>query len=136
MRPSAAKIRQMSYDFYIFGPPGPADDDALEALMEAEEELLDQGAPEGVDPPPLGSVLEAFLAEVEQRWPGEPDDAPWASWPIERMGTTPGLLINVRWSQAEEMSKALSAIVRRHGAVAYDPQSEVWIRPRRGLFRR
>ncbi len=108
----------MSFDLYVFDVDDlPEDDEEIGALLE-DDSSWDK---------PLTSALAALVSELEARFPGlddDPDNSPWASWPLNQSmagGTSCGF--NIIWSAAEPMSKAITAAATARGLKVYDPQS-------------
>jgi hypothetical protein len=115
----------MSFDLYAF------DVDELPVTDEAIGELLEDQA--GWDSP-LSGRLSAFVADLEQRYPGlddDPDGSPWASWPLTQSmmgGKCCGF--NIVWSAADRMLPEFALACQRHGLTLYDPQAGTVTPPR------
>jgi hypothetical protein len=108
----------MSFDLYVFPRPAPVTTEQVEALMGQDEQRLDGG---GADPEPAPE-MQAFLAELESRWPTTGgDQSPWAFWPLwQPLG--PGTVLNIRWSHAEEMTREIVTLAEERGLAVFDPQ--------------
>lgn len=113
----------MSFDLYVFDGDVPDDEAALNNLMDDESRW---GTP-------LTPRLATFVAELERRYPGlddDPDNSPWASWPLTQAmvgGTC--CAFNIEWSQSERMSADIRALCTEQGLTLYDPQESLVVRP-------
>jgi hypothetical protein len=127
----------VSFDLYVFPPPGPSTSGQVRALMEAEERRL-MGDEEG-ELPVQGPAMKAFIEDLERSWPSleeDPDASPWSSWPLWQPMIGGGTALNIRWSQAEMMRSAVIAAAARASVIVYDPQADQLIPPpnkRRGI---
>ena len=114
----------MSFDLYI------VDDDTIPDDDEVLDELLGDDAAWGS---PLTPRLAACVAELESRFPGDMDDSPWASWPLEESVLHGrGCALNIVWPHAEAMSEHIRVASQRAGLSVYDPQSGQVHRPPNG----
>ena len=113
----------MSFDLYVFDCEIPDDGKKIGEMLEDDSRW-------GAD---LTPRLAAFVAELEQRYPGlddEPDDSPWASWPLAQAmvdGHCCGF--NIVWSRAEQMSADMRALCAANGLTLHDPQDDIVLRP-------
>lgn len=90
----------MSVDLYIFDGDVPDDENLIAEWLEDDSRWE----------APLAPRLAAFVSDLERKYPRidqDPDNSPWASWPIAQAmvdGRCCGF--NIVWSAAEQMSAA------------------------------
>ena len=114
---------RVSFDLYVFDGDVPDDEETITEWMEDDSRW--------------GAALTPRLAELvallERRYPGlddDPDNSPWASWPLTQAmvdGRCCGF--NVAWSHAERISTEMRTLCNQHGLTLYDPQESVVLRP-------
>ena len=115
----------MSFDLYVFDDPDVPDPGAkLLSLIEDESRW---GAP-------LSPTLREFVGELEAAHPGldeNPDESPWASWPLDGDSLTDGrgCAFNIAWSHSDRMLEEFVERCRRYHLTLYDPQANVVLRP-------
>ena len=113
----------MSFDLYVFDGDVPEDEATI-------GEWLEDDSRSGT---PLTPRLATLVAELEQRYPAlddDPDNSPWASWPLAQAmvdGRCCGF--NIAWSQSEQMSAEMRALCGEHVLTLYDPQESLVLRP-------
>lgn len=77
---------------------------------------------------PVSPRLDALVTELERRYPGlddNPDDSPWASWPLfDSIADGTGICLNIIWSQSERISHELRLLANERGLVVYEPAGE------------
>lgn len=114
----------MSFDLYVFDRDDlPEDEEAIGDLLEDDSRW--GGA--------LTPRLAGLIAELERRYPrldDNPDDSPWASWPLaDSIADGTGVALNIVWSRAEQMSHELRLLAKERRLTVYDPQASAVIRP-------
>ena len=115
----------MSFDLYVSDCDVPDVGEKISEMMEDDSRWNAELSPR----------LAAFVADLEQRYPGlddEPDDSPWASWPLAAGGSMLDAHccgFNIVWSRAEQMSAEMRTLSAAHGLTLYDPQDDIVIRP-------
>ena len=118
----------MSFDLYVFPPPGPTTIADAHRLIEADQDLDGRAPDVPARPDP---EMASFLAELERRWPTLEEDvdaSPWSSslWHPDAGG---GTELNISWPWAESMRPAILDIAARTKVTVYDPQADQLIRP-------
>ncbi len=113
----------VSFDLYVFDGDVPDDEQTIGEWMEDDSRWGTALTPR----------LAEFVADLERRYPGlddEPDNSPWASWPLAQAmvdGRCCGF--NITWSHAERMSAEMRTLSGQHGLTLYDPQESLLLRP-------
>lgn len=119
----SARLSPVSFDLFVFDRDVPDDGEQITEMMEDDSRWHAELSPR----------LAAFVADLEHRYPGlddEPDDSPWASWPLSANSMVDGHCcgFNIVWSRAEQMSAEMRALSATHGLTLYDPQDDVVVR--------
>lgn len=123
-RPSPGDHVHMGFDLYVFDMDSVPDDE--EELGEMLEESRGWGAP----PTPRLSAFIEELASSFSSLDDDPDESPWASWPLhDTVLDGRGVALNIVWSHAGPMSRELRNRCNAAGLVLYDPQEGLVIRP-------
>lgn len=109
---------RVSFDLYVFDMHDvPHGDEAIGTLLEDDTAWN----------APLTPTLAEFVAELEAEFPGlddDPDNSPWASWPLtQSMVHGNCCAFNIVWSSAEAMSAEITSSATARGLKVYDPQS-------------
>ena len=92
----------VSFDLVVWDSDDPMTDEQASAYVRSIYDQADADPAEHIDDP-SGRIL-SFFAECTNRWPGESETSPWASWPIEL--TMPAVAsINLQWSTPEARSR-------------------------------
>ena len=113
----------MSFDLYVFDCEVPDDDSMIGAWLEDDSQWGTALTPR----------LASFVATLERQYPGlddDPEDSPWASWPLTQSmvdGRCCGF--NIVWSHAEQLSAAMRSRCSEQGLTLYDPQESLVLRP-------
>ncbi|WP_020577895.1 hypothetical protein [Actinopolymorpha alba] len=110
----------MSFDLYVWGLPQPVTVKLAEQIC--EQLAHDHAVVVAADP-----RVEAFYQAVTERFPALEgltdealDDSPWCMSP----GLSPShLIMNIRWSCAQEVARWIIPLAAEHGLVCFDPQS-------------
>jgi hypothetical protein len=109
----------MSYDLAVWVGKRPANDAAA-----AEEFDARIDASESNDDAP-GPLIQAFVAELLERFPEGSDDGVWAVEPVlDDVGGDFQWLNMVVGEQLDELVEHAGELARVRGLVAYDPQRE------------
>jgi catechol 2,3-dioxygenase-like lactoylglutathione lyase family enzyme len=126
---------EMSFDLYVFDIVDLPEDAARIGA------LLDDSSRRGA---PYTPKLAAFVTDLERRYQGpehEPDNSPWASWPLaDSRAAGRRCAMHIVWSHAERMSNEIRQLCQQHGLTFYNPQTGIVLRPprtkKRGLGQR
>jgi hypothetical protein len=121
----------VSFDLYAFPAPGPATVAEARKLLKNEDLSWDSEA--GTWLPSPGPEMAAFMDELERRWPSlndDPDDSPWASWPLWQPAEGGGTALSISWSFVDSTVPAILEMAARADMIIYDPQTGELTRPR------
>ncbi len=124
----------MSFDLIVFHAEEPLTPEAImERFSEVEERLAADDA-EFPQPSPPTPRLQAFLTDLEARWPdldsprASRKDSPWASGFFVDDGS---IVLNIQWPRAQEVARYVNELTERHGLQLFDPQTERVVLPSR-----
>lgn len=120
----------MSFDLYVFPPPGPMTIADVHRLIEACEEPV--GRADGASQP--SPEMAGFLTELERRWPTLEEDLAATPWSSSLPEPEPGggIELNIQWPRAQSMRSAIVEIAAVANVIVYDPQASELIRPPQG----
>jgi hypothetical protein len=121
----------VSFDVVVWDSDDPMTDEQASAYVRSIYDQADADPAEHIDDR-SGRIL-SFFAECTNRWPGESETSPWASWPIE-LTMQAVASINLQWSTPEATIKELLSLALANGLTVFDPQGEHVILPPRLLF--
>lgn len=114
----------MTFDLYVLDLDGTPDAAAVRALVDQQD-----AEPGDL----LTGTLQAFVDELEARFPGldvDPDHSPWASWPLgQPVAGGRGNAFNLSWSSADTTTEAMIEAASRHGLLIFDPQADLLVPP-------
>lgn len=108
----------MSYDIAVWvgqRPQGDAAAEEFEARADASEE----------DESPPGPLIKQYVSELLSRYPEDQDDGVWAMEPVldDEGGDFLYLTLTVS-DRLDDVVALAGDLAKRHGLVAYDPQTE------------
>ena len=124
----------MSFDLIVFDAEDPLTPESIqERFSDAEKRFAanDAELPQARPPTPR---LQAFLTDLEGRWPDLDSpraswkDSPWASGSYVDDGS---IVLSIQWPRAEEVARYVNELTERHGLQLFDPQTERVILPNR-----
>lgn len=119
LKASSCKYLLVSYDLAFWAGPPPRNDADATAIFERLSEALEEGGI-GV---PMTPAVEAFVTDLERRWPDDADpESPWASMPIRSDAHGPLAYLALRYGRPTEDLEFIVGAAKEHGLVCYDPQ--------------
>lgn len=124
----------VSFDLIVFDAVEPLTPESIQQRFSEAEARFAVGDAEFPEANPATPRLQAFLTDLEARWPDLDSpraswkDSPWASGFFVDDGS---IVLNIQWPRAQEVARYVSELTERHGLQLFDPQTERVVLPSR-----